>query len=466
MSLSVSHFLDDLYNEHVEEAAFLYDFVQASTSETDFQWTEAHEFEDRREAHIDALTLGGRAALTRCHDLADDGAGELYVYASVILRQGRTDEFGSRMAEIEICRFDSLEALTLALTEHADDRQLNQLGTRNLDTCCSMTLLAVCRAMERRRLSVSLQALRQVLSVRLDALLLNHELDVETADEDPGENCVARFGTVADSAFVKAQLAGMQSNDEGLRDECIFNLQHCAETLHRHWHKQALKPGARGHAAIMTGADAAFAQSLFPEMKTGGHLDIIRALAISGLPEAVRALVLALDSDLAESAATALFCITGAELLESVFEEEVIDEDELFEEERQAFTAGNKPLRADGSPFGEERTRISIDPDRWKQWLTTNKARFVAGIRYRLGEPITPDSLVRVLRREDTPKWIRAFTVQELRCRYGMTVPFHVSMTVRQQLPCLRAMRKSAAAVPDVVPGKWYLGGRLIAVRG
>lgn len=466
MSLSASHFLDDLYDEHAEEAAFLYDFVRASILEADFQWMEAREFEDRREAHIDALIIGERTALARCRGLAEDGPGELYVYASLILRQGRTDEFAERMMALELRRADSLDALTSAIAEHADAGQLSHLSADNLEACCSVTLLAISRAMDRREISVPVPTLMENLHVRLMALASvpgsGNEAGQDNDDEAGEEPRAALFGTVPGNAFGMAHREGVQAQEDWLRDESIFNLLTTGDATQRHLLRQAVESSAGGHAAFMTSGGASYAHSLIAAMTMGGSSDIIQALAISGLPEVVRPLVMALDSDFAESAAAALYCITGAELMESVFEEEEIEEDELFDDERAPFQAGDKPKRVDGSAFGEERTRFSIDPERWKQWLMNNKSQFVVGTRYRFGEAMTPDSLVRALHREESPSWIRLHTARELRCRYGVTAPFHVSLTVRQQLPGLLTMGESVVGM-QVVPGKWYLGGRIMA---
>lgn len=467
MSISVSQFLNDLYDEHVEEAAFLYDFVLESITEPDFQWIEAREFEARREAHIDALTIGDSAALLRCQNLASDGAGELYVYASVIVRQGRVDQLAERMATLNLRDRVSLDALTCAMTEHAELARLNSMSANKLDTYCNVTLLAMSRAIDRLGGTEPQIALKQVLQARLGKLQLNLLSDDKTSADTEDDVSVALFATVANGEFKDAHFSGLLSDDDCLVQDSIFNIQNYGDTSEISRLRQAVKDREEGHAAIMTAAGADYVQTLIADMKKGGSQDTIQALAISGLAEAVRPLVNALDSDdMAEVAATALYCLTGAELLETIFEEELVDEDTLFDEEREAFKEGEKPTRPDGSNYGEERERISIDPERWKQWLMSNKAQFVAGTRYRFGEPITPDSLVRALRREQTPSWLRVHTEQELRCRYGVTAPFDISMTVQQQLPCLLNMRQSLSTLQGIVPGKWYFAGQLMRSAG
>lgn len=472
MSISAIQFANDLYDEHIEEASFLQEMVLSSLQESvfhsdiqsEFNWIDAREDEDRREAHIDALAIGQSAALARCGNAAADGDMELYVYASVILRQGRVHEFAWRVSEKVQQTIESLIALTAALSEHADDKQLNDLGSRNLDKCCNMTLLAIKRAMEQRQGSMPLEALNKELQARLNTVLQLQPKESNSTVDPSMSKQVELFGTVADSAFSQAHQLGAHSDNDIVRIESICNILRFGSFSDKDRLRHQANPDQNDHAAIMVGSDAAYAHHLISTIGSSQCQSTLQALALCGLPDVVRTLVQLLTSDLAETAAAALYCITGAELYENVFEEEWIDEDTLFEEELTAYQkAGTKPTRPDGSPFGEERSRFSTDPNRWKQWLKTNQARFVAGTRYRLGQAITPDSLVCTLQHERIPSWIRFYTEKELRCRYGITAPFDVTLSVRHQLRLLALMKQSVTTLQNIIPGKWYIDGRIIS---
>ncbi|MFK7852590.1 MAG: hypothetical protein AB8B79_00695 [Granulosicoccus sp.] len=462
MGISVSQFNNDLYDEHIEEAAFLFELVASSLQESEFSWNEAIEFESRREAHIDALSIGGEVALKRCVELAENGAGELYVYVSVILRQEKEAEFAARMTALVLVDAANLLALSCALAEHATDSQLVYLSTQNIESNCSVTLIAIRRAIGHIKGIVLLEALDQALHGRLDMLLAAKSQEDKTIDEDMLAEQIGLFGLIAEGSFRAAHLVAVGSENEQIRRESTINLHCLALDVGKNPALQSDGSAAGVKAAIMIGAGPGYARSLLSNLQSGVSEDILQALALSGLPEVARPLVSLLDSDFAETVAVALFYITGAELFEVVFEEEEIDEGELFEEEQAEYELGNKPKRPDGEAYGEERTRVAVDPERWKQWLKANRDKFNAGARYRLGELITPDSLVRVLSKDNIPEWGRFYTEHELRCRYRMTEPFDISLNVRQQRQQLAAMQQSLSDSQKFVPGKWYVDGQLL----
>jgi hypothetical protein len=80
----------DLYREHLEEASFLYDQRLHLLTDPELPWTALHDFEQRLEAHIDALVVGGELALRICRERADEGdAGELFAAVCVYCRQAQ-----------------------------------------------------------------------------------------------------------------------------------------------------------------------------------------------------------------------------------------------------------------------------------------------------------------------------------------------------------------------------------------
>jgi len=129
---------------------------------------------------------------------------------------------------------------------------------------------------------------------------------------------------------------------------------------------------------------------LLERVKRGGaDNDCLIALGLLGHLTAVKALYSSLgNKDLARSAATGLYLITGAEIYEEVYVPEEIDEDELFEEELEAYRReGKVPTKPDGQFFGESIRRLSQNPQDYENWLRENKSRFNPAYRYRLGKP-------------------------------------------------------------------------------
>src|SRR5258705_2212489 len=94
--------------------------------------------------------------------------------------------------------------------------------------------------------------------------------------------------------------------------------------------------------------------------------------------------------EVAAPAAMALQCLTGAERYETVFIPDEVDEDGLFESEREDLKRGKQPTRGDGRPFGSTVMRLSQQSKVWNQWWRGNGGRFSSGIRYCSGGPHSP----------------------------------------------------------------------------
>src|SRR5262249_35732245 len=85
-------FNTDLYQEHLEEASFLYEQRLSLYDDPEMTWVDIGEVEERLEAHIDALVLGTDLALEVCQRRAEEGEpGELYAAVCVFCRTGRRD---------------------------------------------------------------------------------------------------------------------------------------------------------------------------------------------------------------------------------------------------------------------------------------------------------------------------------------------------------------------------------------
>jgi hypothetical protein len=191
--------------------------------------------------------------------------------------------------------------------------------------------------------------------------------------------------------------------------------------------------------------------------------DSLLALGIMGDIAAVPVLLAHLpDEQLAGSAALGLNVLTGAELYEKAFIPEVMDEDELFEEEKEGVKKGQPILRPDGKPYGENVVRLSQKLADWQGWWTTNKAHFQVGLRYRNGKLLSPSCLVDNLEFEKTPRKIRQLAYEELVARYGVDIPFETDMPIQRQREVIAEWRGWATVNEGMFkPGEWYLGGQL-----
>jgi hypothetical protein len=189
--------------------------------------------------------------------------------------------------------------------------------------------------------------------------------------------------------------------------------------------------------------------------------DCFTALGLLGDPVSVPLLISCLEQvDAASDVATALECLTGAGLYETVFVPDEMEEDELFESEREQLKQGRRPDRGDGRPFGSNVTRLSQKPEDWDRWWRTNQSRFTGGVRYRNGGPFSPERLTDMLAAERTPHSLRGYCSEELVTRYGKDFGFETDMPVaRQRVVISEAAEWSRSEGRRFPDGAWYFAG-------
>jgi hypothetical protein len=195
------------------------------------------------------------------------------------------------------------------------------------------------------------------------------------------------------------------------------------------------------HLAMGLAGDRQAVTILRREIEDGrGTRNTVVALGLLGHLSTVRALATLLSSEeLGGSAAEALHWITGAPLYEDVFVPDPVDERELFEREREVWLeTGEPPRRLDGRPYGSEVHRLSRDPAAWHQWLVDHAAEFDRHLRYRRGQPYSPQQLLDCLLAPTVPIEWRQLAYEELVVRYGCPEPFEADSYVVDQLASLK----------------------------
>jgi hypothetical protein len=192
--------------------------------------------------------------------------------------------------------------------------------------------------------------------------------------------------------------------------------------------------------------------------------DYLLALGLLGEISAIDTLLSYFtEPDLAESSAQALNLITGAEIYEQVFIPEEMNEDELFEEEREKFKQGQPPTPPDGKPFGATIRRISQNSEEWRRWWSENRSHFNSDMRYRNGKPYSPARLLENLESEKTSRTIRQLAYEELAIRYGIDFPFETDMFVCDQKKALHQYAEWIKRNGDrFKEGHWYFAGKLM----
>ena len=369
--------------EHLEEASFLYEQRRDGLlDDPDLAWTDLADTEERLEAHLDALVLGGDLALALCRERVEEGdPGELYAALCVCCRQQREDLLDAALGRVEADDEERVLAVRDALAGDLPEAWAEVVtGWLSHDDVWRQRVAAYVIGF--RRLAAAPPLVAALPGAAPDAL----------------PDLLRALGRVGTEAERSAIWTYVRHERDAVREAATLALlrlggqaavKHAAVNVGAPWAMLLLgvSGGAAHRAAIREHLDA-----------EGATSEGLLALGLLGDPESVGLLLDSLqDPALAEAAALALHLLTGADLDEDVFVPDEIDEDELFDDELEAFRRGELPGRPDGEPFGTTRTRLSQAREAWETWWEGQKGRFQSGLRYRLGEPCTPASIVRSL---------------------------------------------------------------------
>ena len=439
-----------LYLEHLEEASFLYEQRRdVLLDDPELAWRDLDEYEERIEAHLDALVLGEDLALAVCRQKTVEGdAGELYAAMCVFCRQEHKDLLGEVLDALDADDEERMlavrDALAAELPEAWEDHVIGWLSHDEE---------------WRRRVAVHIIGYRRLVASEylLDAL-------AKAATPKESADLLWALGRVGSDDTRASLWKCLVHEDDATRNEAALALLRFggAQVVKR------LSADLKASGAMRLLAISGGAEHWVPMQEhlvaSGPTLDGLLALGLLGAPESVESLIYHLQApEFAEASALSLHLLTGSALTEEVFVPEEMDEDELFEDELEAYRQGELPKRPDGEPYGETIERLAQDPAVWEAWWESNKGRFQSGFRYRLGEPCTPLSLVRTLQAEWVPRWVRQLAFEELVIRYSINAHFESDMRVVEQQRAIADMERQAVQLgKEVRPGRWYFDGRLI----
>src|SRR4029450_12515018 len=116
MAISIRDFYIGLYQDYLEEASFLYEQRLTLFDDPEITWKDVHDFEERFEAHIDGLVVGGKLALEVCKRQARVGDfGELHAAVRVFCRQNRQDLVLAVLEELDPEAPERVQAVSDAL---------------------------------------------------------------------------------------------------------------------------------------------------------------------------------------------------------------------------------------------------------------------------------------------------------------------------------------------------------------
>jgi len=447
MVAAIEKFHAELYEQHIEEAFFLYEQRLAFDDDPEVSWREVDDFESRFEAHIDALVVGAEPALEICKQRFQSGDfGEVHAALRVFCRQDRADLALAGLQTLDLedpeCTGAAIDALKAECPESWYDDLIRVMLGRNPE------------------LAPVLAAVLAYRRAPIEDTLLRVLPAAPPAGIGHGLRALGRIGSDSSKRLLGTYL---QSEDEALAGaacRALVRLGDYQAVRHgllvaqmKSWPLLTLGIGG-DHSAVNVLTDIVQSDAVSD--------DALLALGLLGHLGSIKTIFDCLQGDCAAAAALALQTITGARLVEQVFVPDPVDPDEFFDDERIEYErTGKVPAGPDGQPFGTTVEQISINPGRWRSWFAANKNGFDPKLRYRHGKPYSPAALIDCLADEYTPFRIRELILDELVTRYQAPVALEADMPVAEQLRHIDSLLRWAGDNRSrFVPGRWYFAGQ------
>jgi uncharacterized protein (TIGR02270 family) len=449
MIQTILDFETELYQEHLEEASFLYEQRLTLFDDPEVTWEDIHDFEERFEPHIDGLVVGEELALNVCKTQASEGDfGELHAAVRVFCRQNRKDLVIEVLEKLDQEDAESMQAVSDALKHELPESRQDEF-VRMLSEGDQKLIPILANVFGFRRVKAG-TGLLKALKGSPNKFLATIIWALGRLGEQDACSPLLKYVQHEDNSIRSASaLALLRLGEKQMIDEWV---QH-ART--QNWPLIPLGLGGNRSAVNV----------MLEKAKAGNaETDCVIALGLLGDISAINSLLEHLiNAETGESAAMSLQILTGANLYEDVFIPDEIDEDELFEEELKKFKEGQVPSRLDGEPFGITITRISQKPEDWQKWWAENKSHFNPAIRYRNGKPYSLSCLLENLRSEKSPHLVRQMAYEEFVIRYGIDFPFETDMLVSQQKQAIAKyvewIKTNGSCFRE---GEWYFSGKLM----
>lgn len=435
---STAAFNRALYAEHLEEAGYLRVRREALRASDDGA-PAVPEVEDRLLAHVDALQVGGEAALRCCHE-AVPGADADACFAIALLA----------------CRAPDPRLLSALIAGAADPAAPRAVGD-----ALKLAMPPDWSGLLLRAIGGSPDPWRRVL---LD-VAGHRRLDCASAALD----------AVAGSPREALRALGRVRAREGLA-AMHAHLGHADPAVRLEAWLAALRVGDRGarDAARAAAADDLVAQLALGLCGGADAVPVLRAAAgrEPASPQAVAALGLLGDGECwdallellerpsaAASAARALWAIAGGGPVVAVRFAEAPMPESFDDLERAAFEAeGRVPVRGDGQPYGVSAVVPSPYGAHWRAWAAERGLRPAPGQRMRWGVPFTPAAALDAMASTTLHPQLRRLAAEEFAIRFGRDDGFEPDALHADQVKRLAALRAWAVEAPNR-PGGWPFAG-------
>lgn len=444
--MDVDSFNRGLYEEHLEEASFLYEQRALGLEDLELTWRDMADYESRRDAHLNGLICGGDHAYAVCREAAlDGGPGELFCAFFLACRQRQIEPLLALMRDITPDEEDQIAAIVEGLIPACPHSWLNQIVAFAEKTNTAY-LPIILRVLAWHRNPMGLD-------------LLSRHVDGKDGLGGAFPWACGRLGARTYMSHLRRILEA-QNKQWDLRETALALLRLGDRELAPFLAKRARKPWTRLALSLCGGpGDGNKLMNATPTSSSS-----LLGLGILGDVAGVPALLGYLRRpQVAPIAARALELITGAGLVEHAWIPEEPDEDVLSPSELEAWRRGEPILNPNGNPAGEYVDRISQNINEWLAWWRRHESAFQAGKRYRRGQFLTPRLLFEGMQDPKTPGMLRELAYHELSIRYGCSAVFELEMPVPLQDRVLLQIEKWVDENNDrFQAGAWYCHGQMM----
>lgn len=447
--MTLRRFYEQLFDEHLEEGSFLFEQRMYLIHDVELSWRDHEEFEARFQRHFEGLLHGGEPALKACVDKAGSGDfGECHTALRVLLQRDRYDLVCLALDENPFLeepeyRHAVWTAFVLARNTAHIARFIEQVVERWPDLVGA--------------------AIHIVGWLRLEQHLDFLE-DLQYSETDYSTPLLEAWVRLAlPAALGWFEEVAFKGEQDAVRHQAALGLARLGSRRLMQFCLQDVTVPSWSLLPLAVCGDQTLSRRLLEQFKTEGvaHGDGLLALGLLGDADAAPFLIQCMgDGVYPAEAAEALNLITGADLFEETFIPEQVDEDELFEEEIEAWRNGEPARKADGSLAGEYMVALSQTATTWDGWWRDHLGAFHAGVWYRRGEPGHPGNCVAALMMETHANRLRWWLGQELFVRYNIDMRLELEMPIQLQIGAARHIGRWIEENGDQFqPGRWHLKG-------
>lgn len=422
---SARDFSWELYGEHLDEISYYYNQRVIDSDDPYMLWLDVEHAETRIDAHIEALIADGDLALDYCLNKMENGSPGV-VYAAVRLLSHHKWDHGLKAV---------LESPNMGLPGYAK----------------AVTDAFICGLPEEwhpviRKMLVNENPIwKQVAAdtIAIKRIPMEDEL-MNALNSESDEVFPTIIGALGRLRSEKARHALTRISMDKRCDETIY--QACLALLRIH-EKEAARlslnredVGGRCFLLMGLSGDDRFSSRLLKNARSKeGCEESLIALGLLGHMSYVDILIDCLETGPhSRAAALSLNLITGAELYETVFIPEPVEE---TPEE-------NGLLYPSGYTQGLTVHRLTHDPDiwwNWWNWWIKNKDEYDKTVRYRFGKPLSQVELFQTLVSEKSPAFLRDLAYEERVIRYDTDMTFDIRLPVAEQRRILNRMNRKRA---------------------